>query len=328
MRRPWIIGGVVFGALGAAIAAFAPSVPILLLGWCVMQLALNATLAGLTAVLADKVPHIQRGSVSGILGMCLPLGQVAGTYLAQTISGLTLMFLLPAVAGMIMVVVFGVYLPDRRMEPGVRPRESLAAWIAKFWVNPKAAPDFAWAWCSRFTFILGLAFVLTYQALFLLNKLHYSAEELPHLLFVSTSVSAATVAIASIVGGKLSDLFQRRKIFVGVSAAGYGIGLWVIAASPDFNGFLVGMAIAGLAQGVYLAVDLALVTEVLPAGQVDTAKNMGLFNIANALPQSLAPAIAPAILLAGKGNYSWLFVAAGMSSVIGALLIWPVRGAR
>ena len=73
----------------------------------------------------------------------------------------------------------------------------------------------------------------------------------------------------------------------------YGAALFVIAAADTFGGFLVGMAISGLGFGTYLAVDLALVTDVLPDA-ADSARDLGLFNIANALPYALAPAVAPA----------------------------------
>jgi predicted MFS family arabinose efflux permease len=44
----------------------------------------------------------------------------------------------------------------------------------------------------------------------------------------------------------------------------YGLALFVIAIASSFSGFLVGMAISGLGFGVYAAVDLALVVDVLP----------------------------------------------------------------
>ena len=48
------------------------------------------------------------------------------------------------------------------------------------------------------------------------------------------------------------------------AAVVYGFALFVIAVATDFNGFLVGMAISGLGFGMYVAVDLALVADVLP----------------------------------------------------------------
>jgi MFS family permease len=87
------------------------------------------------------------------------------------------------------------------------------------------------------------------------------------------------------------------------------------------------MAIGGLGFGVYVAVDLALVVDVLPAGD-DVAKDLGVFNIAGALPFSLAPAIAPAILAVANGSYGVLYAVAGVCAILGAVAILPVRLVR
>ena len=50
-----------------------------------------------------------------------------------------------------------------------------------------------------------------------------------------------------------------------------------------------------------------------------------MFNIAGALPFSLAPAIAPAILVIG---YGVLYMVAGLCAIIGAFAILPVRRVR
>jgi MFS family permease len=106
----------------------------------------------------------------------------------------------------------------------------------------------------------------------------------------------------------------------------YGLAPFVVAAATTFNGFLVGMAIGGLGFGMYVAVDLALVADVLP--NKDNAKDLGVFNIASALPFSIAPAIAPAILALGGGNYGVLYAVGGKCAVLGAVAILPVRGVR
>jgi hypothetical protein len=76
-----------------------------------------------------------------------------------------------------------------------------------------------------------------------------------------------------------------------------------------------------------VAVDLALVTQVLPSA-ADTAKDMGVFNIANALPYSVAPAVAPAILAVSGGRYSALFAFAGACALASALVVSRVRSVR
>ncbi len=85
-------------------------------------------------------------------------------------------------------------------------------------------------------------------------------------------------------------------MFVWTSALIYAAGVAINGFAHEFHAFLLGTAVAGFGQGVYLAVDLALVVEVLPNKVSDAAKDMGISNLANALPSSIAPATAPFFL--------------------------------
>ena len=116
-------------------------------------------------------------------------------------------------------------------------------------------------------------------------------------------MQSVVLVTASIAAGRLSDRTGRRKVFVLSASIVYGLAMFVVAIASSFNGFLVGMAISGIGFGTYMAVDLALVADVLPDND-NIAKDLGVFNIAGALPFALAPAIAPAILLLGGGSYS------------------------
>jgi MFS family permease len=148
----------------------------------------------------------------------------------------------------------------------------------------------------------------------------------PRQIFLGTLVQAAVLVIASLVGGRLSDRIGRRKVFVFTASVVYGLALFAVAVASDFDGFLVGMAISGLGFGVYMAVDLALVADVLPGG--DNAKDLGVLDIAGALPFTVAPALAPGILAVGGGSYGVLYAVAGLCAVVGAFAILPVRRAR
>ena len=103
--------------------------------------------------------------------------------------------------------------------------------------------------------------------------------------------------------------------------------MFAIAIASNFNGFLVGMAISGLGFGMYTAVDLALIADVLPSPD-HNGKDLGVFNIAGALPFSIAPACAPAILAIGGGSYGVLYAVAGICAIIGAVAVLRVRGVR
>jgi MFS family permease len=327
MRRPWMVIGLVGGSLGILTVALARNIAVVLVGWCTAQLCLNALLAALVAVLPDQVPATQRGLVSGVLGICLPIASVSGTFLVQLFTGNQLaMFLIPCAIGGFFVLLFAVTLEDRRLAKADRPTWSLREFASTFYVNPRTSPDFAWAFASRFMLVLAYAFLTTYQAYYLLDKIGSAEGDVPQQIFLGTLVQSVVIVAASLIGGKLSDRTGRRKIFVLTASIVYGLAMFVVAIAGSFNGYLVGMAIGGLGFGMYLAVDLALVADVLR--NKDNAKDLGVFNIASALPYSVAPAIAPAILAISGGSYGVLYAFAGVCAIIGAVTILPVKRVR
>jgi MFS family permease len=329
MRRPWLVAGAVGAVLGLAVVAKATSVPQLLLGWCITQLACNAQLAALAAILADQVPAPQRGTVSGVVNVSLPLGMVGGTFLVEALAGSTLaIFLVPAAIALAGALALTWVLPDHRLAPAQRSQYGWREFLGSFWINPLRFPDFAWAWASRFLLYGGVALLMTYQEFYLIRQLGCAPAEAPHWIFLSTLVQACAVAAFGALGGGLSDALGRRKVFVCGAALAYGLALLVIALAASYAWFLAGMALAGAAQGVYLAADLALVTDVLPERETHAARNLGIFNIASVLPQSLLPAVAPGILSMSGGSYAVLFAVAATLAACGAWAILPVRGAR
>jgi MFS family permease len=249
MRRPWMIIGLVGGSVGILIVALAPSVPVVLVGWCIAQLLFNALLAALVAVLPDQVPTEQRGLVSGVLGICLPIASVSGTFVVQLFTGNQLaMFLAPCAIGAIAVLFFVLILKDRRLAREDRPAWSVREFASTFYVNPKENPDFAWAFVSRFLLVLAYAFLTTFQAYYLINKIGSAESDVPQQIFLGTLVQSTVIIAASLIGGKLSDLAGRRKIFVLAAAIVYGVAMFVVAISSSFTGFLVGMASADSAS--------------------------------------------------------------------------------
>ncbi len=328
MRRPWILVGLAGGSLGILVVALAPAIWVVLVGWCLAQLFFNAMLAALVAVLPDQVPAAQRGTVAGVLGICLPVASVGGTYVVTVFTGNELaMFLAPCAIAAIVIVLFVLRLDDRRLAPEEKPPWSLGQLLGTYYVSPRRHPDFAWAFASRFMFIFAYALLVTYQAYYLLEHLGTSEEEVPRQIFLGTLVQATCVVVAALVGGRLSDRTGRRKPFVASAAVVYGIGLFLIAVAGDVDGFLVGMAVGGVGFGVYMAVDLALVADVLP-GTDTAAKDLGVLNIAGALPFSIAPAMAPAVLAIGGGSYQVLYAVAGVCALVGAGAILPVKRVR
>jgi MFS family permease len=82
--------------------------------------------------------------------------------------------------------------------------------------------------------------------------------------------------------------------------------------------------VLGVGFGAYLAVDFALITQVLPAA-LDRGRDLGVINIANSLPQVIAPAIA-SIFVVFWGGYVSLYVAAAVIGLLGAVFVVKIKG--
>jgi MFS family permease len=337
MRKPWMIVGTAVAIIGMAIIGTSTTVPLILLGWCVATAGINAAAAAIVALMPDHVPHHQRGKVSGILGWGVPVGAVGGALLAQNFTEQPLlMFLVPVVLLAAGVTILVLSYADRRLTPEEArqlPAFGAREFFASYWVSPRRFPDFGWTWLSRFLVFMGVATLVTFQAFYLINQLGYGVEEVAGLIAVSTLVHYVFVFVSSPVAGWLSDRFDRRKIFIAVTALLYGVGLVFIASATSLTVFLIGMAITGIGEGAYAAVDLALVTDVLPNPD-EAAKEMGVFTVANTLPPAVAPAIAPLFLaipfgaIGTGGNFVALFAASALFAILGALAIRPVRSVR
>ena len=347
-RKPYLVVGAVVGFGALALIGVAGSVTAVLVGWCLAQLAYNAVLAALVAIVADRIPTSRRGTVVGILGMCMPVGQISGTFLVQYFApDLLLALLVPGAIGLVGVLVLAMSLRERDGNGGASASEGVAAEAGAAGGATSAAQaiaataselrsasgsgrrrDFAWAWASRAHFVVGSVFIQAYQPFLLLDVLKFDATDVPRLIFRSTLVQAAMMVLWSVIAGRLSDRLRRRKPIAMVGTTFQGIGLWLIAVAPSYTMLLLGIAVAGIGHGIYEGVDLALVTEVLPDRDRHAAKDLGLLNVANALPQVVAPLAAPVILDASHGNYMLLFLVAGAVPVIGAALLIPVKRAR
>jgi len=147
----------------------------------------------------------------------------------------------------------------------------------------------------------------------------------PTLVFQATLANAVGLILTTATLGYLSDKLGRRKPFVVGSAVVAAIGLVTIALSSDFTGVLVGQFILGAGMGAFLAVELALISDVLPS-DADSGKDLGVVNIAQALPQSLVPVAAPGVVAAF--GYPGLFIGGAVFGILGAISVLRVKGVR
>jgi len=202
-----------------------------------------------------------------------------------------------------------------------RPTFVLRDFLRGFWISPRRYPDFGWAWLTRFLFNVGNALGTLYLFYYLQDKV--GVDDPDTAVLILTAIYSVCVLTTAITCGRWSDRSERRKIFVTASGWVMAVAGVVLAVWPTWAGAILGAIILGMGFGVYLAVDFALLTQVLPSAQ-DRAKDLGVINIANSLPQVLAPAIA-APIVKHLGGYPVLYLLASAVTVLAGVLVTRIR---
>ena len=337
-RLPWIAGGALGGALSLAVLSVADNVFVMALGWCGVQLTLNAMLAAVTATVPDQVPVGRRGRVGGILAIAQTAGVVGGTGIASATGSIAAGYLTTAAVLVVLAIPYCLDARDQPLPARLREPFDVRRFARSFWIPPRLHPDFAWAWLTRFLVNLGNAVGLLYLLYFMQDVIGYSSDEAADRVFVLTAIYAATLVLTTVVFGIWSDRTGRRKVFVIWSGVVAGTAALVLGTGQSWGAAVAGATVMGLGYGIYTSVDFALITQVLP-GAEDRAKDLGVINIANALPQVFAPILANVILqvversggaveTGGDGfsaGYFAVYAVAFGASILGSVFVTRIR---
>ncbi|THV34673.1 MFS transporter [Glycomyces buryatensis] len=327
-RHPWTLGGVVIGAAALALLGMQTTVAGVLILWCLAQASLNAGYASLNAAIPDHVPVRQRATVSGWIGFPQALGLVVGAVIVtMLVTGLASGYLVIGLATVAMVLPFVLTTKDPPISRAERREVSWRVILAGMWISPRAHPDFAWAWFTRFLVMLGNATGTLYLLFFLQDAVGYEqlfpGHSVDEGVLVLTLIYTCGVIATCVAGGVLSDRLGRRKALVAASAAVMAFAAVLLAFWHTWPMSMAAAAIMGAGFGIYLSVDQALITQVLPEA-ADRGKDLGIINIANTAPQVLGPALA-APIVAGLGGYSGLYALTAVVTLLGGVLVWKIK---
>ena len=331
-RRPWMVVGAL-GASGAYLLIMSARTPLALIGGIVLfQLTFNLMFSALVAVMPDRVPDSQKGRVAAFLSLGNPIGTMAGAVL---IGGLlvTEVTRYGAISLVLLLTLapFALTLDDKPLARDARPPFKLGQFIADLWVDPRQHPDFAFAWLGRFMVLVALSLVQGYMLYFLQDAIGYSRLFPGHRaeegLAILTTVSTISNVAFALLGGILSDRLKRRKLFAAGAALTVSLAVLIFSFTPSWSIMLGAYVLLGCGAGCFYAVDIALVTQVLPS-QRNAGKDLGILNLANTLPQALAPMLAFVSLGPTHMDFKAFFTVAAALAMAGGLAILPIRGVR
>jgi len=317
-RRPWALGGAVWTAATLLLVGRLHSIPLIVAGWCLAQLGVNAMQAGLAATVPDRVPVSQRGAVSGWIGVAQTVAVVIAAALVTKVAGYA-GYVVLALMVIACTVPFVLLAPDPQLARADRPG---FAWP----LSGAMSHDFGWAWLTRFLMVLGNAIAVVYL-LYFLRKIGFSTLFPGHPaedgLVVVLAVYSVAVIATTVIAGRISDRSGRRRRSVAIAGGIMAAAAVLLALVPTWPALLASALILGTGFGVYLSIDQALVTQVLPSAG-DRAAGLGVISVASSAGQAVAPAIA-APLVTYLGGFTTLYLGAAAVVLLGSASVWRIR---
>lgn len=318
-RRPWILGGLAGVVLSMALIAGAGSAAALLAAIILFQLSMNALYGPLTALVPDLVPDSRKGVVSAWAGAALPVATLFTAVAVVPLAGsIPLQFAAVAMAAAVLILPFVLTLrePARLAAPLERSQFSLRAFRDR---------NFALAFVSRLLMESAVA-IHTLYLLFYLQGLSASglggreAAQAFGLLLIAGTLAATASGFA---GGALSDRLRSRRPLVVLGGLSMASGLGLLVCWPVWPVPFLAQILFGVGHGLHATTVAAMTAEILPEREA-AGRDLGVMNMAIALPQSLAPALAVGLLHLGA-DLSLVFLLAAGVAVLACMTLAPMR---
>jgi len=330
-RKPYILVGTLLDVL--FLIGIATSNTVLVVGAFVVLLQFSANFAQgpFQGYVPDLIPPAQVGLASGLVGLFTVLGVVVGTALASI--GLAVGdFTIPTIAlGVIeLVTMLSLFF---RLDEGRAAKDRAGKSWAKVAVEAWGRDvlqerSFMFLVASRF-FILGGAFFLVGLLVPYLERAQgiTNPDERAVLILVATGIVALCTAISTIPAARIADRYGRKRV-IYVACLIAAVGMTICALAPSIPVFIGGAILMGIGTGSFLAVDWALMTEIIP--KASSGRFMGISNVATAtngvVSAFIGGVLVDALVRAGSPTLGprVAFLLAPIWFLIGALLLRPV----
>jgi MFS family permease len=317
-RRTWILTGAIAGSLAVFAFTFTTEIWQVAVIWCATQTLFNFQQAATSALLADQVPKFRRGTVSGFVGLAGAVGPLVGIAAVSWMTDPVAQWGTVAAISIVLGVIAVLLLRDPQHRPSPdQAGLNLKQLALSFWLNPRKHPAFGWAWLVRF--LLTCAYASgTYNAFFLMDRFKISPDAVGGTVLLLSLISVGLLAVTSIIAGPISDRIRRQKPFVIAAGVLAAAGLVLQGFAPTIELVYLAVAVLGVGTGLFFSIDSALCVRMLPSAE-NAGKDFAIINMANTLPQSFVPFIAP--LLLALGGFAALYVTLAVLGIIGAMFV-------
>jgi MFS family permease len=333
-RKPYIFIGSILDLVFLVGIAYSNSLIAIAAFIALLQFSSNFAQGPFQGYVPDLVPAPQVGTASALVGLMQVLGVVSGYTIGALAAGahqyeIGLIALgVLEVATMLSVVIRVREGPSPKSREG-RPWRSIAA---EAWgTDILREHSFVWLVASRLAILMGGS-VLTSLAVFYLARTMGLNEKDSADVFIPLVALVALGTVSSVVpAARISDRVGRKRV-IWASCVVSAVGLAIVASAPSLPFAFLGALLYGVSAGMFLAVDWALMTDIIP--KASSGRYMGLSNVATASAGVLAIAVGGTLMdlvggpgLDPSGPRAALWMAVALIG-LGALLLIPVDERR
>jgi MFS family permease len=278
----------------------------------------------------DLVPARQVGLASALIGAMQTIGFVIGNgiiALAYTTGEYVLPLIFLGLVELATAIGTVVWVREGSSPKPRNGRSWLSIGRSAWGLDILRERSFVFLVLSRLAFIAGIQVLLGFYVVFLTRVFGFGDAEKAFWVPVIGVVVALLTAIATIPSGILSNRVGRKPLIYVAAAVG-SIGLVVAGLAPGPEVLLAGATLVGIASGTFLAVDWALMTDIIP--KASSGRFMGISNLAVGLAGPVAALAAGPIIdiVGGKAETGdgprAAFVAGMAFFVAAAVLLRPV----
>jgi len=323
-RSVTILIGLVTGGAAHVVLGYQHSVVSIAIWWTICQATINIAYSPMSAIVVDHVDRRSWGLVWGLISVAQAVGLIIGLaavvyvfpsvtagmtaisvgYMACLVPLLVVLRRLPRVS---YAQAASGAAPAAARRPGVRALLSLER-------------GFGLVWTGKLLVTLAETVALLYLYYYVQDVVRYRNPGQGQLILVL--IATLAVIVATVVVGRVADLsggYRRYAVLSSLvlAATGFvlaGFAQWAVAIACAFA--------LGVGYGAFQSVSQALSMVVLPS-PADAGRDLGIINIASALPQVIGAPIA-GLVVAGAGGYRGLFVFAGLLAVAAAVVFFRV----
>ncbi len=332
-RKPYIFIGSLLDVVFLYGLAMSNTVLAIAAFLALLQFSSNFAQGPFQGYVPDLVPAPQVGTASSLVGLMQVLGVITGSVVAAialATSEYTIAIMVLAVIELATMLSVVIRVDDGRTakpRQGKRWRDiALEAWGADILKER----SYVWLVASRLFILMASGTVTGFVIIYLRQALGLDKTAAATTYTIVLVAIAITTVLVIVPAGRRSDKGGRKR-YIWISCGLGIVALVIIAVAPSVPILVVGGMVFGAASGMFLAVDWALMTDIIP--KASSGRYMGISNLATASSGLLAIAVAGPLsdfvnsVSPGSGPRVAMLLAAGWY-VIGALLLRPVDERR